>query len=407
MRIHTTRFERGSATLGVMMALLFGMTLIVFFVNRSTLVEIKTSANQFRAAKAMEAAEAGQEWVLAQLNSISRVNATCVPIAPPFGAASTFKKQYLDPDNNPATLAYSGLTPGCIAAGGTWNCSCPTGTAAPSLAGTGSAFTVAFAPVGADPALVRVTSTGCASWPCSETSGMAKVEQILIFVPALQTPPAAPLTAKSNVNFGANAITVTNTDPSTNGITINAGGTINGMVNSSTITTTPGTPPQNSLVGGDTSLSSLSDDQMFRTFFGRSKETFRDAPSTTRISCPSNCTQTLLNTVEAGATTIWVTGDMDINSNAIFGGEASPIVLVVDGNIHLNGGLTIYGVVYSTDTEWNNTGGGNGTVLGAMIAEGSFVATGTPNPTYDPKVLQSLRGNNGHYVKVPGSWKDL
>ena len=407
MYIASIRFMRGSVTLGVMMALLFGATLVVFFANRSALVEIKTSANQVRAAKAMEAAEAGQEWSLVQLNSFTRVNALCNTISAFDASDRTFRQRYLDPDDNPATINYSPLTPGCIKSNAGWSCSCPSGSGVPILAGSSLAFTVAFSTVDVEPSLVKITSTGCASWPCSQTEGTATTTQIIKFVPSLLTPPAAPLTAKGNVDFGSNAITVTNTDTSTNGITINAGGTVNGFINSGTITTVPGTPPQGSLVGNDTSLSTLTDDQMFRTFFGRSKETFRNSPSTTRVNCPSNCTDALSALVNSGVTTIWIKNDMNLQSNATFGSEDSPLVIVVDGNVHLNGSLTLYGVLYSTNATWDNTGGGTARVVGALIAEGDFTTTGTPDPTYDVKVLKNIKGNNGHYVKVPGSWKDF
>jgi hypothetical protein len=42
-------------------------------------VEERASANQFRAAQAFEAAEAGLEWSLARLNDSDRIGADCLP----------------------------------------------------------------------------------------------------------------------------------------------------------------------------------------------------------------------------------------------------------------------------------------------------------------------------------------
>ena len=50
--------QRGAATLISAVVILVLMTLIAFFANRNILFERKTAANQYRATKAIEAAEA-------------------------------------------------------------------------------------------------------------------------------------------------------------------------------------------------------------------------------------------------------------------------------------------------------------------------------------------------------------
>ena len=398
--------QTGAVTLIVTLVLLFGMTLMAFFANRTLIFEQKTSANQYRSSKAAQAAEAGLEWALANLNHSIRIDNSCVSLASPGSGDRNFRSRYLDPDDNAATVAFSALTPGCVWNGSAWACTCPSAGAS-SPAGTGAAFIIVFETVGSDRSLVRVNSTGCTSWPCDSADARATVSQIFKLQPALATPPAAPLTAKGSVNFGSNAITVSNTDTATNGITINAGGAITGAITSATVRSVPGTPVQNSLIGQDASLSALSDDQMFQTFFGQSKDSFKNAASTTQLACPTNCTSLLENSVTQGAQTIWIEGDMSLNSNATIGSPSKPVVIVVSGNAHLNGNLSVYGVVYSANTTWDNTGGGGAKVYGAIVAEGNFTTTGTPDPTYDPAVFDSIRASTGQFVRVLGSWRDF
>ena len=412
--------QRGAATLVSAVIILVLMTMITFFANRNVLFERKTAANQYRSTKAIEAAEAGVEWTIANLNSMRKLTAACATST--LSADRSLRDKYLDPDNNGSYAeAFSAATPLCTLIGGAWSCSCP--SAAPVAAPIAAActapegcptFRIGFTNMANDPTLVRVSATGCTNSqaPCvvgagTAADGTATVNQVMKLLSGLATLPAAALTAKGNVDFGSNAISATNTDPGTNGITINAGGTIGGFINSNTVVSLPGTPPGASLVGSDTSLSSLTDDQMFKSFFGMTKTQFQSSPATTTVNCSGVCNTPVLDAISAGARTMWVEGNMTLNSNGTYGSPTAPVILVVNGNVHVQGTITIYGVLYCQDGTWDNTGGGDAQIVGAAIAEGSFTATGTPNPTYDPNVLKRLRETTGQYAKVPGGWRDF
>ena len=443
--------QRGAATLFTTIIVLVLMTLIAFFANRSVIFESRTAANQYRSTKALEAAEAGIEWSLANLNSLRRITAAC---ATSTGSGTrSFRDVYLDPDDNalfderyltervPPATEPPASTPTCVRlASGTWSCACPVGGAAPTVAACDDpagcpSFRVWFERVSDSPAqppadaapsptetaprlldasLVRVFSRGCTGpqRPCvpgaaAEADGSALVEQVVKLSSGLATVPAAAITAKGYVDFGSNAITATNTDPGTNGITINAGLTVGGFINDSTIETLPGTPVAASLVGNDTSLASLTDDQMFQTFFGTSKTNFRNAASTTVVSCSGVCNTTIESAIAGGARVIWVDGNMTLNANSVFGSEQRPVMVVVDGNIEVRGNIVFYGVLYCQNSTWDNTGGGNAQVFGAAISEGNFEATGTPDPTYRADILANLNKTTGQYARVPGGWRDF
>ena len=408
--------QKGAATLVSAVILLVLMTLVSFFANRNILFERKTAANQYRSTKALEAAEAGIEWALANMNSSRKITTACATSG--VAADRSFRDKYLDPDNNGLYAeAFATTTPTCTFNGATWSCSCPNNGVVPAVAACAAAagcptFRTSFAKVAGDDTLLQVTSVGCtnAQLPCvagaaATADGTATVTQLMKIASGLATLPAAALTAKGWVSFGGN-VTATNTDPGTNGITINSGAAIT-FGGSSSVTTLPGTPGTASLVDNDASLAALSDDQMFQTFFGVSKTQFRDAPTTTIVNCAGVCVSPVQNAIDAGARTIWVEGDMTLNSNATFGSPTVPIILVVNGNIEVRGNIVFYGVLYSQNSTWDNSGGGNAVVYGAAISEGNFNSTGTPDPTYDPDVLRRLNKNTGPFAKIPGGWRDF
>lgn len=410
----TLKTQRGAAVLAVTMLLLLGMTLIVFFANRTLIFEQKTSANQVRSTIAQATADAGLEWAIANLNLGKKVDTTCTIITNPGANDKLYRDRYLDPNTTGSFAGpFAAISTGCVNVNGALTCSCPTTGNASFGTSTGPAFSVAYNTVAGHTDMVEVVATGCdaAALPCvagaaSTSDSTAISRQIVKLAPALATPPAAALTAGGDVSFGSNAINVTNADESTNGITVNAGGTITGKVSASTITTVPGTPVGASLVSGDTSLSSLSGAQFFQTFFGVSESTFQNAPTTTQITCSSGCETALSTAISQGVSNLYSNGDMSLSGNGTYGSATAPVILVVHGNFHVNGGVTIYGVVYCDAITWDETGGGNASIIGAAIAQGNFTATGTPNPTYDPKVLAALK-KSGQFAKVMGSWRDF
>ncbi len=82
--------QRGVASLVVVMLLLFVVSLSAAYASRNLIFEQKTSANQARSTLAFEAAEAGVEWTLAQLNS-GQVSTSCANST----TAGSFQQRYL------------------------------------------------------------------------------------------------------------------------------------------------------------------------------------------------------------------------------------------------------------------------------------------------------------------------
>jgi Tfp pilus assembly protein PilX len=153
--------RRGAVALGVALALLFGMTLTVFFTNRAMLFEQRTSANQYRATKAFEMAEAGIEWGLAQLNqngSIASQADACDATA----TTETFRQRYLVPNVVAKTFTPIAGRAGCsISATGVASCACPGGTnTSPLASGSDPRYTVQFNASGTDASMVELIARG-------------------------------------------------------------------------------------------------------------------------------------------------------------------------------------------------------------------------------------------------------
>lgn len=88
--------------------------------------------------------------------------------------------------------------------------------------------------------------------------------------------------------------------------------------------------------------------------------------------------------------------------NATIGSREQPVVLIIDGDLEMQGTPYVYGIVYVTG---NVTGGGNVTVQGAMVIEGSVSPTGSLDVIYDPLVGEGAK-NTGRPGLIPGSWRD-
>lgn len=436
--------QRGYGTLVVALVLLFGGTILAFFANRSFIFEQRTSANQYRATKAFELAEAGVDWAIGRLNdgfAISTASAdACAAVEG--GASPSFRGRYVAPQGPDAShpnpwfnVPVNGAAPGCrfdpsSATNGGWTCLCPTGTTVavlgtPEQGRFGVRFNPVVSPV-ADSSAVEIVSRGCsnlaaATDTCDPTAAAqptgdatAVVRVLVKLRPYITSGPAAALTSGSATTTSG-ALNVINYFSPSNGITIHAGTTVElGSGGSGTdVYTLPGTPARASILDNDPTLADttmLSDDQFFSRFFAESLDSYR-ARAVNISNCGGNCASRVLTEIARGRDPIqlYVDGNMQFTGGTI-GTDARPVTIVYTGSLDMQGSVVGYGLFYaatSTATAVANPGGGTATIYGAFVSRGSFQkqGAGTFNIVYTPSLWSSGRPN-GLLLRVPGSWRD-
>lgn len=437
------RAQRGAASLLVALMLLLGGTVIAFFANRGFIFEQRTSANQYRATKAFELAEAGVEWGIGKLNEGLPLVADTTCATGGAATSPSFRDRYATPTPGAAgapgslNTSFSSM-PSCrFDAAGAATCVCP--TTASTTASHASSFSdqgrfgVRFRG-GAD-ATVEIISRGCTGGAAAcdpdnanyaDADATAIVRVLVKVVPTVPSGPAAALTTGSAAVTGGN-LNVINTHAPSNGITIHSGTTVQ-TGSGTAVYTLPGTPPRASILDNDPTLSSLTlagEDAFFANFFGQTLTNYRTVdPDVIRIGASGagayNCTggnscgSVLRSILDTGVRNprVFVDGDITLDGGgSVWGSPTNFMTIVSNGTMEMRANITAYGVFYAaaaTATEnWDFDGSGTATIYGAFISRGNFdKGSGTLNLIYDPSLWNSNGAPVGRLVKLPGSWRD-
>jgi hypothetical protein len=403
------RAQRGAATVVVVLVLLGAILLGAAFANRGLLLEARMSANQARSTVAFEAAEAGLEWTLAQINRSARIGVDC---RPDVAATTSFRERYLAMSSAGITgrLGAGGapLHPACVRSASGWTCGCPTDGAAsvsvPSGEEPAAAFTVDFLP-GGQAGVLRVAVTGCADATCTAGKPSARVESAFALVPAIATAPAAPLTVRGNVGVGAAPLGLHNTDPAA-GVALHAGGLVDAA--SARITMPAGASLADAFAGQDAALAALTGDRLFVSIFGLSKPAWQRQPVVRRLACSGDCSAGLAAAIGSEVTDplVWVTGDASIAGPVTLGSPERPVAIVVDGRLELRDGVVLHGVVYAGAVTWSGSAAG-AQLHGALVSESGYGGDAGADLHRDTGVLALLRTRTGSFVRVAGSWRDF
>jgi hypothetical protein len=437
--ITTPSQQRGAAALIVTSVLFFAMALTALFVNRNLVFEQRSATNQYRSTLAFEAAEAGLEWALAQLNNPQALKADCLPTnhaadSTTNSATNSFRTRYLKLDAvsghyapstwNTADGRAAELRPSCVQVGSDWSCSCPTQSEPALRTATDSAlapaFSVRFLAAG-KPGLVRVVSTGCTSWAgaCASASSSAdsngamqpsadataQIEITLALLPGLRTAPVATLTTRGAVQAVDAALGIHNTDSAT-ALSLHAGGTV--QLAQARVSSPAGAPRSSAWVTDDKALASLSTERFFASYFGVNKASWQQQPAVTRVMCTGNCSSAVNNAIQSTTqhALIWLEGDITLSGPITLGSAERPALIVVNGAATLEGAVAITGVIYANALRWDDASTG-ATVHGAAVSESSYRGSGEPELFYDPSVLAQLTQHSGNFVRVSGSWRDF
>ena len=449
--------QRGAASLIVVMVLFFIMSLVAAYTSRNLIFEQRTSVNQYRATQAYEAAEAGIEWAIAQLNG-GRIDGSCLE-AGVTNANTSFRQRYLaintSPAPDPASGMVTGLTQppvpgnpavprraGCVWNGTAWACSCPSDSnpalAIPAGTGIFPAFWVSFSTAGVSrPGVVQIISNGCtridtaclsSAANASNVEGRALVTALVALRGAIATPPVAALTVFGSITNRVPLdpqLSVYNTDGDRGGVTIQTSGTVS--PDRIVLGSLPGTPGAASVIEGDGSLTlpvpvpadpalagRTTQDRQFASTFSLWPSTARLQPSAVRLTCPiAGCRAALTSAVALNPDrVIWVEGDLTLETAGDIGSlpnpadltVAGPAVIIATGNLIIPAvGARVFGLVYTRSGAWSGTG----EIQGAAMAEGNVAATAAQTVVYNAGVLDNLRLRAGSFVRIPGGWRDF
>lgn len=433
--------QRGIGTLAISLLLLFGASIVLFYLNRGLIFEQKTSANQSRSTSAFEIAEAGVEWAIGMLNGTVDITTACVPDTA--AVNTSFRQRYLQtgyPSNMNLAVATTTF-PGCKLNGTTLTCNCPTHVAgSETVAALGTAvlpsFTVAFSTVTdslgtVDSAAVRITSTGCtaqagACKPATSTAATtgasdatATVSAIVKNVPDLRAAPQSALTCGTSCGVGG-SYNIRNVEVASNGYLVNAGTAITSGMGTG-YETIPGQPVQNALVANDASLSALSSSDptcsssaMFREYFGTTMQEYAESESVATIPGCNNaatCGNLIVAAYNNNYRNFYFPDGMDLNNSSglpsPFGVDGEGVRLVSPGDININGNITINGLIFSNSANFNDLGTGTADINGAMITCAAYNNNGNGLLNYSSGNLGSSGLGVGQMIRVPGSWRDF
>lgn len=142
-----------------------------------------------------------------------------------------------------------------------------------------------------------------------------------------------------------------------------------------------------------------------------------------------NATQVIRTTGECSALNansrglIWV--KVTCKLGTVIGSVDHPVALVIDGDIDLDNGAEVYGIVYGRATATNSEdciptgskivgcpfflqGGGKARVFGSIVIEGGAKPNGNIDLIYIPSLIANLNTaeENNRYAGLPGSWTD-
>ena len=446
------RGQRGAATLIVVMLLFFIISMVAAYTSRNLIFEQRTSANQYRSTQAFEAAEAGLEWAIAQLNAGRISNACASSTDVPSAANESFAQRYLRVDSatgvitlRPVNAAKATTVQAKCVFDSRWRCACPvaddsasTALGAAGGAGPAPAFTVRFVSDDSDQVGLRTDliqlesnactrladscvrfSTGTSDDRGSSGDGVASTSVLLALRGAVTRPPSGVLTVAGTLADlpGGATLLLSNQEATASGLTLHTGGS-NVPAVGLTLRGMPGTPPASTWQSNDASLAPAAaggfttQDRRFAQFFGVRPAAYFGQPGMVTIDGSAGCAAANVNealrrnpgrAIRIQCTPLLIDADI--------GTAAAPVLLIVEGDVTFSAGVTAVGLIYGhIEPDWSWTVNGAANIVGAVVAESNLTLAGASGAmviSYDKPTLTALRVSYGTFVRVPGSWKDF
>ncbi len=354
--------QTGAATLVMTSALVLTISLTIVYGAQQGILEQRISANDYRTFQAYEAAQAGLDYALTNLDKLTLAKHIKIDNDSSNQQLNTIQLEQLDQTS----------------------------------AGSYTLTFFAYTPAAASLNKIKVVSVGHSG----DDNATQKFEHIAQFQSLINYPPPAPVISQFGTNIGNN-VSIVNLVPDQD-IAVWAGESVDTSLNSVEANVLVTEEGGTGIYASDNSLANLDGNQFFENFFSTSKDALRMRSEV--IDCTKTCTATSLN--NRPNSTLWVNGDLNLNSNVSLGTPDAPIVLIVDGELSISHpNAEIYGIIYVMG-DWDNEAG-SGKIHGSVIVEGAFFADGNLTISYDNNVITNLTSQNGKYNYIPGTWKDF
>ncbi len=457
---HAPRWARGSATLGLVLTLLFAMTLGLAHAHRHTWFDLRIASQSLAASQTLAAAEAGLAWAQARLNDPSTVAADspwrCGSGA---GAASRARsmRHVMAPDVVDASHLALRVSPPPNAhwmcswrASAAMECRCETGAATvgagPIQDGTTS-VAIQLERHATDPEALHVRARAClhARTPChphvATTSttladATAHASVVLKRTPVLAQWPAAPVVATGRVH-ACQGIALTNVEhtptPAWRGALVHAGGAVQWSGTDAASAACPSSPGvQHRQTPGASGLDAVvALDGALASLLGSSSAipTQHANLIATLTGFSPGVMQTRSCLIAGGSATergerlaaasrrnampcqhFWVQGDLVLQDVGTLGSAepsadaVGPLLIATNDRVRVVGNTALHGLVIQ-GTAASDAWAGGASLQGAWAVDGDVMQQARASLHYNLLALRHLAAS-GAYQKVPGSWTD-
>ncbi|MGZ8928613.1 MAG: hypothetical protein ACXW03_09170 [Methylobacter sp.] len=162
-------------------------------------------------------------------------------------------------------------------------------------------------------------------------------------------------------------------------------------------------------IASDPRLGSLTGDEFFNNFFYGDRETMKNlADSLDQVYSAAD-----IGSATGKTGVVWIDGNATMNGGT-YGTSTNPVILIIDGNLRATGNPDIHGLLYVTG---QLDAAGTVGVLGSVIVEGDssmvpagedpVVGHGGVDLIYTPYTLdRSVNPITGTTTVISGSWRD-
>lgn len=395
--------QRGLATLLATVVLLISISLMAFYTSQVSVTEQKISSNHYRTQQAFEAAEAGLNSAISNLDMGIIKHAICTgPV-----------------------IAIAGICEGLNSSRGVGETGHFLGDNQLIVMSDGADYRLSFETSDFHDNIIDITLSGFASDnPSEDNSPNRIVKQSVILTPILNYHPPSALIARNTIQLDANE-SITNKTEKVLSSSWSGGGTfhsINTLVDVTSVDgNTVGGYYQNDpflalLSVGNDSIVPVKKNVFFQNFFSDSVDRMKSR--SLFIDCTSGCnTEDLKGYVsEAGSplshAIIWI----DANNAGIYetliideainiGTGENPVLLIVEGGVELKSSdFNFIGIMYAMKDIKNEM---SGDILGSLISEASIKSDGEWRVTYSDAVFKKMNDNLSSFTRVTGSWRDF